>query len=206
MFKVECTLQLSKVLWPSSMLVKWDLHTLGDSSFWKSLGHLVAKIHSWSHEISLWRVNSCSHIAFVTLRVQFSCSVVSDSLRPHCSTPGLPVYHHLLELAQTHVHRVGDAIHHLILCRPLLLLPSVFPTIRVFSSVSVFHIRWPKCWSFSISPSNEYKGLIFFRMDWLDLFAVQGTPKSLLQHHSSKASVRHLAFMVGKGISRPLGS
>ena len=78
---------------------------------------------------------------------------------------------------------------HLILCRPLLLLPSILPSIRVFSSESVLHIRWPKYWSFSFSPSNEYSGLISFRMDWLDLLAVQGTLKSLLQHHSSKASV-----------------
>jgi len=79
--------------------------------------------------------------------------------------------------------------NHLILCHPLLLLPSIFPSIRVFSSESALHIRWPKDWSFSfsISPSNEYSGLIFFRMDWFDLFAVQGTLKGLLQHHSSKA-------------------
>ena len=81
--------------------------------------------------------------------------------------------------------------NHLILCHPLLLLPSVFPSIRVFSNESVFHIRWPKYWSFSfnISPSNEHPGLISFRMDWLDLLAVQGTLKSPLQHHSSKASI-----------------
>ena len=81
--------------------------------------------------------------------------------------------------------------NHLILCRPLLLLPSIFPSIRIFSNESVLCIRWPKCWSFSftISPSNEYSGLISFRMDWLDLLAVQGTLKSLLQHHSSKASI-----------------
>ena len=80
--------------------------------------------------------------------------------------------------------------NHLILCHPLLLPPSVFPSMRVFSSESVLHIRWPKYWSFSfsISPSNEYSGLISFRMDWLDLLAVQGSLKSLLQHHSSKAS------------------
>ena len=80
---------------------------------------------------------------------------------------------------------------HLILCRPLLLLPSIFPSIRVFSKKSVLHIRWPKYWSFSlnISPSNEYPGLISFRMNWLDLLAVQGTLKSLLQHHISKASI-----------------
>ena len=81
--------------------------------------------------------------------------------------------------------------NHLILCGPLLLLPSIFPSIRVFSNESVLRIRWPKYWSFnfSISPSNEHPGLISFRMDWLDLLAVQGTPKSILQHHSSKASI-----------------
>ena len=87
----------------------------------------------------------------------------------------------------------------LILCRPLLLLPSIFPNIRVFSNESALCIRWPKCWSFSfsISPSNEYSGLISFRMDWLNLLAVQGTLKSLLQHHSSKASIlQHSAFFI----------
>ena len=90
--------------------------------------------------------------------------------------------------------------NHLILCCPLLFLPSIFPSIRVFSTESVLHIRWPKCWSFSfsISPSNyEYSGLISSRMEWLDLLAVQGTLKSLLQHHSSKASIlRHSAFFI----------
>ena len=89
--------------------------------------------------------------------------------------------------------------NHLILCHPLLLPPSIFPSIRVFSNESVIHIRWPKYWSFSfsISPSNEYSGLTFFRMEWLDLLAVQGTLKSLLQHHSSKASIlQHSAFMI----------
>ena len=88
---------------------------------------------------------------------------------------------------------------HLILCRPLLLLPPIPPSIRVFSNESTLHMRWPKYWSFglSISPSNEHPGLISFRMDWLDLFAVQGTLKSLLQHHSSKASIlRHSAFFI----------
>ena len=90
--------------------------------------------------------------------------------------------------------------NHLILCHSLLLLPSIFPSLRVFFSESVLHIRWPKYWSFSfsLSPSNEYSGLISFRMDWLDLLAVQGTLKSLLQHHSSKASIlqRSAFFMV----------
>ena len=88
--------------------------------------------------------------------------------------------------------------NHLILCRPLLLLPSIFPSIRVFSNESVRHISWPKYWSFSfsISSSNEYAGLISFRMDWLDLLAIQGTLKSLLQHHSSKASILRCSFFI----------
>ena len=104
--------------------------------------------------------------------------------------PGFPVYHQLPEFAQTHVHRVGDAIQLSSSC-PFLLLPSIFPSIRVFSSESILHIRWSKNWSFSfsISPYNEYLGLISFRIDWFDLLAVQGTLKSLLQHHSSKASI-----------------
>ena len=89
------------------------------------------------------------------------------------------------------IHRVGDAIQPLILCRPLLLLPSIFPSIRVFSNESAFLTTWPKCWSFSfsISTSNEYSGLISFRIDWFDLLTVQGTLKSLLQHHSTKPSI-----------------
>ena len=106
------------------------------------------------------------------------------------SMPGLPVHHQLPESTQTHVHCVGDAINHLILCHPLL-LPSIFPSIRVFSNESALHIRCPRSWSFSfnISPSNEHPGLISFTIDWLDLLAVQGTLKSLLQHHTSKASI-----------------
>ena len=102
------------------------------------------------------------------------------------SMPGLPVHHHLPEFTQTHVHRVGDAIQP---SHPLLLPPSIFASIRVFSNESALCMRWPKYWtfSFSISPSNEHPGLISFRMDWLDLLAVQGALKSLLQHHSSKA-------------------
>ena len=104
------------------------------------------------------------------------------------SMPGLPVHHQLLEFAQTHIHRVSNDIHedsHLIFCRPLLLLPPIPPSIRVFSNESTLRTRWPKYWSFSlcIIPSKEIPGLISFRMDWLDLLAVQGTLKSLLQHH-----------------------
>ena len=95
--------------------------------------------------------------------------------------------------------------NHLILCHPLLLLPSIFPSIRVFSNESVLHIRWPKYWSFSfsISPSNEHSGLISFRMDWLDLLAVEGTLESLLQHHSSKASILQLSAFFIVQISHP---
>ena len=95
--------------------------------------------------------------------------------------------------------------NHLILCRPLLLLPSIFPSIRVFSNESPLRIRWPKYWtfSFSISPSNEYSGLISFRIDWFNLLAVQGTLKSLLQHHSSKASVLWLSVFFMVQLSHP---
>jgi len=115
----------------------------------------------------------------------------------NCSTPGLPVHHQLPEFTQTHVHQVADAIQPFHPLSTLLLLPSIFGSIRVFSNESALHIKWPKYWSFSfnISTSNEQPGLISFRMDWLDLLAVQGTLKSLLQHHSSKAPIlRHSAF------------
>ena len=116
-----------------------------------------------------------------------------------CSTPGFHVHHQLLELTQLMSIESVMPSNHLILCHPLLLPPSVFSSIRVFSNESVLCIRWPKYWSFnfSISPSNEYSGLISFRMDWVDLLAVQGTLKNLLQHHSSKASIlRHSAFFI----------
>ena len=135
-------------------------------------------------------------------KVQFSS--VTQSCPTLCnpmnrSTPGFPVHHQLPEFTQTNVHWVGDAKNHLILCHSLLLLPSIFLSIRIFSNESVLHTRWPNYWSFSfnISPSDEHPGLISFRMDWLDLLAVQGTLKSLLQHHSSKASThRHSAFCI----------
>ena len=116
-----------------------------------------------------------------------------------CSMPSFPVHHQILGRSQAHVHWVGDAIQNLILCRPLLLLPSIFLNITVFSSESVLCVKWPKYWSFSfhIIPSNEHLGLISSRMDWLDLLAVQGTLKSLLQHHSSKASIlRRSSFFI----------
>ena len=107
-----------------------------------------------------------------------------------CSTPGFPVHHQILQLAQTHVHYVGDATQQFHLLSSPLLLPLIFPSIGDFSNKSVIPIRWPKYWRliFSISPSNEYSGLISFRVDRLDLLAVQGTLESLVQHHSLKAS------------------
>ena len=121
-----------------------------------------------------------------------------------CSTPGFPVVHYLLEFAQTHVHSVMPS-NHLVLCRPLHLLPSIFPSVRVFPNESAFCIRWPKCWSFrfSISPSNEYSGLISFRIDRLDFLAVQGTLKSLLQHHSTKATILWCPAFVMVQLSHP---
>ena len=124
---------------------------------------------------------------------------MSNSLWPHglehvslpCPTPTPGAYWNSCPLS------LWYQSNHLILCHPLLLLPSIFSSIRVFSNESVLHIRWPMYWSFSfnISPSNEYSGLISFKMEWLDLLAIQGTLKSLLQHHSSKSSIlRHSAF------------
>ena len=124
-----------------------------------------------------------------------SCPTLCDPM--DCSTPGLPVHHQSQSLLKLMSMESVMPSSHLILCRPLLLLPPIPPSIRVFSNESALPIRWPKDWSFSfnISPSNEHRGLISFRMDWLDLFAVQGTLKSLLQHHSSKASILwHSAF------------
>ena len=130
--------------------------------------------------------------------VTHSCPTLCNPM--DCSTPGLSVHHQLQEFTKLMSIKSVMPSNHLLLCCPLLLLPSIFPSIRVFSSESVLRIRWPKYWSFSfsISPSNEYSGLISFRMDWLDLLAVQGTRKSLLQHHSSKASVLQCSafFMV----------
>ena len=118
-----------------------------------------------------------------------SCLTLCDPMNR--SMPGLPVHHQRPEFTQTHVHQVMMPSSHLILCRPLLLLPPIPLSIRVFSNESTLHMRWTKYWSFSFSiiPSKEIPGLISFRMDWLDLLAVQGTLKSLLQYHSSKASI-----------------
>ena len=138
--------------------------------------------------------------------VQFICSVMSDS-----ATPWIAARQASLSITNSHSPPKPVSIEsmipssHLILCHPLLLLPSIFPSIRVFSNESALHIMWPKYWSFScnISPSNKHPGLISFRMDWLDLLAVQGTLKSLLQHHSSKASIFQCSAFFTVQLSHP---
>ena len=132
-----------------------------------------------------------------------SCVRLCDSM--HCGTPVFPVLHCLPELAQTHAHWVSDAIQPSRPLSPLLLLPSIFTSIRVFSNESALRIRWPKYWrfSFNISLSSEHSEMIFFRMDWLDLLAVQGTLKSLLQHHSLKASILQCSAFFIVQLSHP---
>ena len=132
-----------------------------------------------------------------------SCPTLCDPMNR--STPGLSVHHQLPEFTQTHVHRVHDAIQPSHPLSSPSSPPPIPPTIRVFSNESSLCIRWPKYWSFSfsISPSKEHPGLISFRMDWLDLFAVQGTLKSLLQHHSSKASILRCSTFFRVQLSHP---
>ena len=143
----------------------------------------------------------CWSLAWRILSIVFSS--VAQSYSTLCdpmnrSTPGLSVHHQLPEFTQTHVHRVSDAIQPSHPLSSPLLMPSIFPSIRVFSNESALRIGWPKYWSFSfsINPTNEHRRVISFRMDWLDLLAVQGTLKSLLQHHSSKASIHCSAFFI----------
>ena len=149
---------------------------------------MTQKSHCWACTLRKPELKeTCVPIQFSS--VTQSCLTLCDLMNR--STPGLPVHHQLPEFTQTHVHRVSDAIQP---SHPLLSPshpPSIFLSIRIFSNESLLRIRWSKYWSFSfnISPSNEHPGLISFTMDWLDLLAVQGTLKSLLQHHSLKASV-----------------
>ena len=132
-----------------------------------------------------------------------SCPTLCDPM--DCSTPGLPVLHQPQSLLKLMAIESVMPSGHLILCHPLLLPPSIFPSIRVFSNESALLIRWPKDWSFSfnINPSNEYSGLISFSIDWLDLLAVQGTHKSLLQHQSSKASILQCSAFFIVQLSHP---
>ena len=134
-----------------------------------------------------------------------SCLTLCDPM--DCCTPGFPLsFAHSWSFLKLMPIKSVMPSNYLILCRPLLLLPSISPTIRVFSNESVLHIRWPKYWSFSfsISPSNEYSGCIFFRIDWFDLLAVQGTLRSILQHHSSKTPVLWLPSSFAVQFSNPI--
>ena len=141
-------------------------------------------------------------IHFLVSSVAQSCPTLCDP--KNCSIPGLPVYHHLPEFTQTHVHQVRDAIQPSHPLSPLL-LPPIPPSIRVFSNESTLLMRWPKYWSFSsnTTPSKEHPGLISFKMNWLDLLAVQGTLKSLLQHHTSKASILQSSAFFMVQLSHP---
>ena len=139
--------------------------------------------------------------------LSFHRSVMSDTLPPPWTAASQPSLFFTISWSLLKLVSIESVMpsNHLILCRLLLLPPSIFPSIRVFSNESVLCIRWPKYWSFSfnISPSNEYSGLVSFRMDWLDLLAVHGTFKSLLQHHSSKASILHLSALFIVQLSHP---
>ena len=147
------------------------------------------------------QIHNTSEVCFSS--VAQSCPTLCDPI--NCSTPGFPVHHQLPEFTQTHVCWVSDAIQPSHPLSSPSSLPSIFPSIRVFSNESVLRIRWPKYWrlSFSIRPSNEHPGLISFRMDWLDILVVQGTLKSLLQHYSSKASILQFSAFFIVQLSHP---
>ena len=163
--------------------------------------HFIFQIVIYYHQTPLSSTHT--HRNTNNWKPQFSsvtqlCPLLCNTM--DCSMPGLPVPHQLLELLKLVCIESVMSSNHLILCRLLPLPPSIFPSIRDFSNKSVLHMKWPKnrSFSFSISPSNEYSGLISFRMDWLDVLAVQGALKSLLQHHSSNASIlRHSLFFTG---------
>ena len=179
---VEWEDPLEKEMATHSNILAWEIPWTEEPDGLQSMGS-----HRGRHNLATkQRQHMC-----VLLLLLLSLSVMSDFLWPFEHMPGFPVLHYLLEYAQTHVHWVGDAIQPSHPLSPLLLLLSIFPSIRVFSSELALCIRGPKYWSFSlsISPSNEYSGLISFGIDWFDLVAVQGTLKSLLQHHNSKASI-----------------
>ena len=147
-------------------------------------------------------MDRCGTVQFSS--VAQSCPTLCNPMK--CSTPGLLVHHQLPEFTQTHIHRVGVMpSSHIILCRPLLLLSPIPPSIRIFSNELTLHMRWPKYWSFSLSiiPSKEHPGLISFRMDWLAFLTVEGTLRSLLQHHSSKASILWCSAFFTVQLSHP---
>ena len=179
--------QLCKTSWTVACQVPLSMGLFSDKNTGDGCHFHTTCFFPWS--LCLARVSFLQTLSIQFSSVAQSCLTLCDPMNR--STPGLPVRHQLQELTQTHVHQSEMPSSHLILCCPLLLLPPIPPSIRVFSNESTLRMRWPKYWtfSFSISPSKEYPGLISFRMDWLNLLAVQRTLKSLLQHHSSKASI-----------------
>ena len=188
--------------WGVSDTLRWNISVLCFLREIQVHKVLWKKLITTSSVITDLIINQHVLLLKVCISVHFNRSVMSNSLRPHepqhtrppCPSPTPEVHSNSCPLIKSVMPS-----NHLILCHPLLLPPSIFPSIRVFSNESILHIRWPKYWSFSfsISPSNEYSGLISFRMDWLDLLAVQGTLKSLLEHHSSKTSILgHSAFFI----------
>ena len=177
--------------------------TLRQKWAWASSG-TVRSGRIWGQKVGRARTQKVFNKSWVNdYGVGGCCSVAKSCLTlfdpMDCSMLGSPVLHYLPEFAQSHVHWWIMLCNHLILCHPSLLLPSIFPRITVFPNESAFCIKWPKHWSFSFSigPSNEYSGLISFRIDWFDIFGIQGTFKSLLQHHDSKTAILwHSAFFM----------
>ena len=188
------------LLWWESRHIRCLLLTYKES-FFNLFNKTIVNFPCWLCWIcgcrNLWILYFCFSVTDL-------CQTLCKSM--YCSMPGFPVLHYLPELAQIHVYWVWCHQWSFPLsCYPLLLLPSIFPSIRVFSNESAVCIRWPKFWSFgfSISPSNDYSGLISFRIDWFDLLAVQGTLKSPFQHHSSKVSILQFSVYFMVQLSNP---
>ena len=191
-----------------SNLIDSDIHLLTFSMLIKIAAHV-----SYSHQAVFWTNSKLFPNIFgreIVKNISVQFTSVAQSCLTFCnpmnrSTPGLPVHHQLQSLPKLMSIKSVMPSCHLILCRPLLLLPPIPPSIRVFYNESTFRMRWLKYWSFSfsISPSNEHPGLISFRMDWLNFLAVQGTLKSLLQHHSSKASILRSSAFFTVQLSHP---
>ena len=193
LLRMEAFNAIYLTLYNFHLILKMLLCDLSSPLFYEgpidSISYLIPKFHRTISNSSLW---GSFYLLCCCCSVPKSCSALCNPM--NSSTPGFSVLHHLPEFAHIHIHWVSDA-NHLILCHPFLLLPSLFLSIRVLSNEPAFPIRWPKDWSFSISPSNEYSGLISFRIDWFDL-AVHRTLKSLLQHHNSKASILWLTSIL----------
>ena len=193
-----CSLSRTSIVFSALILIGSIVFSLRSLTLTSASSRLLLNPFSIFFSSIIVFFSSVTSVSSVTQ----SCLTLCDLM--DCSMPGFPVLYSWSLLRLISITSVMQSSH-LILCHPLFLLPSIFPSIRVFSNESVLHIRWPKYWSFSfiISPSNEYSGLRPFRMDWLDLLAVQGTLKSLLQHHSSKASILQCSAFFIVQLSHP---